>query len=814
MRDGPESHDDLPIALRRTPRKSLGSATVTSAAASAAPSPTLAQAQKTADHPTSSTRTPSKPKSKPKAISKKGVRFSDPGPDIQEDEHHGPSSSTGLTPMVRRSSLGERETAITASPSHKRKRHSAPTRRLADEDDEDDELANNSNEIRIIPLRQVLDDRLKRRIRRNGLSEEMNTISESRRRRLQEQKAEVQRLRDELAEKNAEIGRLHSCNSSVNSSGNSNTAPTEGASGDQDDTDDTARIALLEQQVQDLRNKLRDRALENDAACATGRHGSDDGGENNWTLAARDPYSGSYMDMDTMMDVDEDMDDSGFGETTMAELVCSTPSKKRPSAGANAPRSASASFPTPPCTSPLLPSTPCSTWPAATEALTPTRRTPRSYNTGVQASLPDPEKEALEAELGSLRRELAKLTGALESHAALQSRIADKLVRANTGPSTSTSSSVDDSNTEVNDADIEAHLDSVLQTLSDRTSTLLELDSSLGRLGFPGNDAASIVASLASSFRSARLELEYLTPGELTLPLSSRGAEVLDLVLSRLRDLGRRAREHDEAIDEYHELELSLRQQLGARIDAADAIAAELRNEKAHAAELELGLDRLKTAAEGYRRDIAELERLVQRAEEEGRAKTEAETAATVAHLETRLVDALAGAADLRARLGAARDGTAELNRAHGEQLREKDAGLAALRRELDGADRALREAREGAWRARAERAGERRRAGEVLGRMREGLERVLGLGGELLGGMAGEGVGDGEGVGGEGEGQGECQGGGGGAYFSGEKARRGSSGVQKEKEKERGRGKEKKRRYDSGLGFADEDEDGVEMVG
>ncbi|KAI1484548.1 hypothetical protein F5X96DRAFT_434961 [Biscogniauxia mediterranea] len=530
MRDEPESHDDLPIALRRTPRRNSRSVAGTSITASPASSPNVTQPQKAADHLRSSTtcRTPSKPKPKPRATSRKRVRFSDPGFETQEDGYSDPFASTGLTPMVRRSSLGERAAALMASPSRKRqKRHSAPVRRLADnEDDEDDDLATYDNVIRILPLRQILDDRIKRRIRRNGLSEEMNTICESKRRRLQQQKAEFQRLKDELAEKDAEIGRLHS-GSTISGGTNSNTATTE----------DTARIALLEQQVQELRNKLRERS-------------SEEGDEQDWSPARHDQYSDSYAEMDTMMDIDDENDDSGFGETTIAELVCSTPLRKRTSAAAPAPKSVSGSFPTPPSTSPPQPSTPSSTWRARPEAMTtPTRKAPHPShsNTGVQASLPDPEKEALEAELGSLRRELAKLTNTLESHAELQSRISSKLAlatTANPSPSTSSSSEQQASNTDANanssDLDIEAHLDTVLSTLSDRTSTLLDLDTSISKLGFPGADALSMVSSLASSFRTARLELEYMTPGEVTLPLSSRGAEVLDLVLTRLRDLARR----------------------------------------------------------------------------------------------------------------------------------------------------------------------------------------------------------------------------------------------------------------------------------
>ncbi|KAI0010668.1 hypothetical protein F4779DRAFT_576438 [Xylariaceae sp. FL0662B] len=724
---------DLPIALRRTPRASFGIA---------APSP--APQSEITSAVTTHLRTPSKPKSK------KRVRFSDPGPDIERHD----ASSTGLTPMVRRSSLG-------AAPSPKRRRNSAPLRKPSIE--EEDELSGNGNnnnienEIRIRSLRQVLDDRVKRRIRRNGLSEEMNTIHQDKRRHARDQGAELQRLKDELAEKDEEIERLQNTTMAL----------------------DTDRIMELEHEIEVLRKQLRTQSTDEEdrTQCY------------DWTMAARDPFSDSYMD-------DED-----FGDTTMAELVCSTPSRAR------------ASFPTPPCTSPVAPETPCSMRKAAPV-------TPPSH-VGVQVSFPDPEKEAVEAELGSLRLELAKLTDTLESHAAFKTRVADKLV---TGiPKESESS------------DVETHIDSVLQALSDRTAALLDLNASLSSLGFPGNDAGEIVASIAGAFRSARLELEYLTPGEIVLPLSSHGAEVLDLALSRLRDLARKVREDDDAIDEYHALELSLRQQLGARVEAMDSLRSErqrdqsrLREQSDRISDLEVGIDRLKGATEGYRRDIAELESLVQRMEEEGktaeaRLRTEADSAKgqvaertnAAAELDSKLAAALAQTEDLGTQLrnfrAQKKDEIRALNRSHGGALALRDARVSELRREIDAINGSLREAHGTIQQLRVENLGlnrrvdeEKKRAKEAVDSMKAELERVLQMSSDILATP-------------------KKTGGAGpvarrtrssvrnskettpdsalrpGGYFSGELAK-GSKG-------------KKRRKYDSGLGFLDEDEDSVEMV-
>ncbi|KAJ8104664.1 hypothetical protein ONZ43_g7745 [Nemania bipapillata] len=164
---------------------------------------------------------------------------------------------------------------------------------------------------------------------------------------------------------------------------------------------------------------------------------------------------------------------------------------------------------------------------------------------------------------------------------------------------------------------LEEHLNIVVKQLEERTVELLELDLSLSTLGFQGTESSEMIMSITSSLRAARLEIEYLSPGEVTLPLTSRGADVLDLLLTSIRTLSRKLADKESAIDEYHALELSLRQQLTARVDAmasvrADAAAAKatLAQRDARIAELEGGVERLKGAAAGYRSDIAELEAL------------------------------------------------------------------------------------------------------------------------------------------------------------------------------------------------------------
>lgn len=631
---------DIPIALRRTPRRSR-----VSDARAAEPGSTDAAASP------SSCQTPSRTRTK------KRVRFSDPGPELTA---HNSSSSTGLTPMVRRSTLGG---SVSSS---KRRRYSAPV-------EDGDQVPD--NEVHFLSLRQVLDDRVKRRIRRNGLSEEMNIIDGEKKVRAQRQASEIERLRRELVQRDEEIESLR--NATV--------------------VQDTERILELEEQIDRLRAELR-------------RDEPADRTRLDWTMAAQDPFTDGFYDDDD----DDDEENDAFGDTTMADLVCSTPTRAR------------SSFPTPPCTSPTLPNTPPSMRRRSSPSLPPMVST----HAGVQVQFPDPEKEALEDELGSLRLELTKLTDALASHESQRRRIAEKLSYVPLPSSLDRHHSV------------EEHLDQVLQSLSDKTAGLHDLGTSLGALGFRGDDAAEIVASIVSALRSARLELEYLTPGEVTLPLSSHGAEVLDLVLVRLRDLSRQVKEDEAAIDEYHALELSLRQQLGARVEAADGLRREaqraaerLKSKDERIAELEVGTDRLRGAVEGYRRDVAELEGLVQRMDEEGQTKTDELRARDerARELEARAASLQTQTAALGKQLADAQGQRASLNKSHGAALALRDARVAELRGEVDVVNKALRTAHETICQLRVQNVGleesadaERRKAKEAVDAMKAEMARVL----------------------------------------------------------------------------------------
>ena len=167
--------DDRPLAVRRKRR-------ISTALTDPVNVPKLEPSVEVEKGPPEPPKTPVKPK--------KRVRFSDPGP-----EPSVPSSTTGLTPYLSRTSFSSRA------------RGDATPRRLSYPVQLSTSLPSPSlspspgsfsGEFQFAPLRQVLDDRLKRRLRRNNLSGEINDMDEDKKWKTRLEQ-EIKGLRDELA---------------------------------------------------------------------------------------------------------------------------------------------------------------------------------------------------------------------------------------------------------------------------------------------------------------------------------------------------------------------------------------------------------------------------------------------------------------------------------------------------------------------------------------------------------------------------------------------------------------------------------------
>ncbi|KAI9039009.1 uncharacterized protein KD926_009993 [Aspergillus affinis] len=111
--------------------------------------------------------------------SAKRVRFSDPGPQLQNDLTY----STGLTPAMLRTSFDDSANSdVPRTPSRAARRRSTPLprRRSLDPLMPMDPVTS-ERVVQFTPLRQILDSRTQRRIRRVGLSDEINNLEREKR---------------------------------------------------------------------------------------------------------------------------------------------------------------------------------------------------------------------------------------------------------------------------------------------------------------------------------------------------------------------------------------------------------------------------------------------------------------------------------------------------------------------------------------------------------------------------------------------------------------------------------------------------------
>jgi len=136
------------------------------------------------------TTTPQKPA--------KRVRFSDPGPSLDSP----PSHSSGLTPRLRRTTLAHKPRTPRTAPRSAR-RNSVPQNYPSSSSP----LAPVS-ELQFTTLKQVLDDRIRRRLRRSHLSEEINDIEEHQRNETRKKHQELAQLREDCVKKEETIKEL------------------------------------------------------------------------------------------------------------------------------------------------------------------------------------------------------------------------------------------------------------------------------------------------------------------------------------------------------------------------------------------------------------------------------------------------------------------------------------------------------------------------------------------------------------------------------------------------------------------------------
>jgi hypothetical protein len=583
---------------------------------------------------------------------KKRVRFSEPNP----------TTTTGLTPFLGRSCLS-------SPPPSKSRRHSTPSSRLNLAVDDSPIICGT---LQFVPIRQALNGRVKRRLRRRGLSEEFNSVEAEEKQGRKARMAENELLKEQLRKKDQEIKELRNEQDAAGQI--SGEAGVESLNTSYIDE----QIRSREVEITKLRAELRKREL--DALTP------------NWALAEQDQFEDDAF----LTNYDENFN------AEMTDVFLSTPARR--------------SFPSPPATVPS----------------TPNKSTSRDGNGEISGS--DHERLQYESQLKILQEELKILSKTLELTNTTHDRLAAKLA-----PFISEST-----NTEGTES-LDAALDVVLTQLALSESTALESSSRFSALGnellnlFPSSQIANpelIIQQLHAQFRAARLELEYLTPGENTEGFDN--AKLLNMLVSRLRILTKKVQQQDADIDQYHSQETLLRQQLGSRVDAMAHLQETLTTATSEIARLESdvherdeSISKLTHALQGYRDEVSGLETFISRLEVEHAAddailrdeiesiKRDADTkildldlkcetleAAAegreilMRELERRLSGAVDSARALEEAFAALReenvnlhDAAADREKSHGEALALRDARVAELREEVESVNAALKRA-------------------------------------------------------------------------------------------------------------------------
>ena len=247
-----EAMDDRPIAVRRKRRSS------SLAAHEAVTDHGQEQSSNMTNQPTAgSAQTPKKPK--------KRVRFSDPGPNSSTEAS---SASTGLTPALKRTSfLQDSITGSIVTPrllSEKpRHRRSLPVLSSVSPSPSLSPPVTPylSGEIQFAPLRQVLDERSKRRIKRNKMSEEMNEIEME-----QGSRMSKAQMREKMLELQNQLAAAQQLQNETHDSF-------------KQEMSDEERVRELEQELETVKQALRARSVTAEPANAANRETSQEGSD-------------------------------------------------------------------------------------------------------------------------------------------------------------------------------------------------------------------------------------------------------------------------------------------------------------------------------------------------------------------------------------------------------------------------------------------------------------------------------------------------------------------------------------------------------
>lgn len=721
---------DLPLALRRTPRRReqhrVGEAPRTPAPASRRKSSRASVARKAATTTRTTTpravgkaaRSKAKKASVPESVTAASAACTDDTADDSitlvddaDDSITALDFDIPISSSRRSSSSGmgkrKRRPSITSpgNPAIKRARRQQTGSSKNDNNNND-----NSSVVHILPLRtQILDDHIKRRIRRNGLSAEMNEAYGEKRARRGRTLAELRRARDELRSRDAEIERLRELTALFDASGGGDISQHH------QDEEDVSRVQDLERELSRLREQVmgRRRGDEHDVQLSSSppvARGDDDWG----VMDGLSDGGGSDAGGDFGHDFEEE-----FGESSLAELESGgTPAQhhhhrrqQQQQFKGRKPTALHLHGPTltPPSTSPAkLPSSPVRQIHSPGSSAAEEMRTSSACDAGVQAAaivadaasqvcISDPGMDALHDELSTLRAEVTSLNDTLSERDSLQARMGEKLAQRQLSCTPSSAQ------------DVELQLDIVLQDLAEKTTRLAELSSVL--MSPPTDDSTDnkqATAELASALQSVRQALSDLDPDT---PLPPAAAPTLALAADRLRELDTTLKQRTAELSDRDAA-------LAAKTDELTAASAAAKEKDARAKNLEADIAHLGDTINSLRDAVADLQATSasQQADLDDARDAALQQGAAAAEAEARLAEAIKKLASL------------------GVKLAEREATLRGREGEVETLKAALAEARATVARLREGAAREKGVARDAVRAMRAQMIAALRVGEGFLG--------------------------------------------------------------------------------
>jgi DNA repair exonuclease SbcCD ATPase subunit len=490
-------------------------------------------------------------------------------------------TSSGLTPAISRYSI-QPEVQIRASNSSSarkqsktpKRRRSLPARLSVAPASDIDPPNPVSGEVRFVSLRQVLAPRVQRVLWRNNLSEEVNEIEAEKRAAAKQQKSIERRLKERLAAKDKELGELQE-EIEITRQLAIDVAPTLSQETCKDQT-----VRVLEEEIARLREEIETHREQTVDSNIGEMGGYDDGDDDDFMVVTQDDF-----DNDVTSNPPANPSQRHSPLTSGGNLSTITPEYEMAEAEA-------------------------------------------------QTDLPDKEKEKLLEQVEDLKANLEHLNRLLERDGEDRRRLLSKLRRF-----------IPADSQQPNRSSVDAALDIVLTRLAleearsgDAQQALHALSSEVSLLGFEGEGVEDMLNTIHHQFRQARLELEYINPGENIDGFEN--SKLLGMLVERVRALMKKVKDREEEIKGQVQKELTLRNELegvSGRLKDAEKKIGEL---EIDADEKDRSLGKLQQALDGYRDEVRGLETLISHLDDEHQtaiAKLQGEMDEAVHDLEGRM---------------------------------------------------------------------------------------------------------------------------------------------------------------------------------